>query len=241
MTVRQVLTWLRQHGSRKNVAGMARYGIRARKVLGVSMAAMQPLVGELRGDHALARALWRTGWHDARILAALIDDPAEVTSAQMDLWARDFDNWAICDTTCIRLFRRTPLAWSKIRRWAASPDEFVRRAAFALMASLAVHDRTSPDARFLPLLTLVLRHARDDRNFVKKAVSWALRSIGARSPALHDAAMTLARTLSRSELPSARWVGADALRDLSRPIVRARAQRRAASARVLSGKGRLVQ
>jgi 3-methyladenine DNA glycosylase AlkD len=223
----EVLRWLETRGSKRNVEGMARYGIRARRAFGVSMGTMRPLAKRLRGNHALALSLWKSGWFEARMLAALIDDPARVTEAQMNAWARDFENWADCDTTCFHLFDKTPLAWAKTRQWSTSPHEIVKRAAFALMASLALHDKAAPDARFRSMLPIIERAARDDRNFVKKAVSWALRGIGNRSRALNAAALTTARRLARSKPSSCRWVGKDALRDLTRPIVRARLIRRA--------------
>jgi 3-methyladenine DNA glycosylase AlkD len=150
------------------------------------------------------------------MVAAMVDDPRLVTGRQMDAWAADFDNWGICDTVCFVLFDRTPLAWEKARRWSVSPREFVKRAGFATMASLAGHDRTAPDARFLAFLPLVERGARDERNFVKKGVSWALRRIGRRSAGLHRAALAVARRLAASGEAAPRWVGQDAVRDLTR-------------------------
>lgn len=226
MTTSEILAWLKRRGSRRNVEGMARYAITAEKVFGVSMATMKPLARRLRPDHALAVALWKTGWYEARILAVLIDEPARLTVAQMNAWVRDFDNWAICDTSCFHLFDKSPLAWGRIDRWASSPREFVKRAAFALMAGLALHDRATEDARFLALLPIIERESTDARNFVKKGVNWALRSIGHRNRALHEASMTLARRLAASDVPSARWIGKDAIRDLDRVLVRERVERR---------------
>jgi len=225
----QVLAWLERRGSRRNIQGMARFAIRSDKAFGVSMATMKPLAKRLRPNHELAKQLWKSGWHEARILAALIDDPGLVTATQMNVWARDFDNWAVCDTTCFALFDRSPLAWKAITRWAVSPREFVKRAAFALMASVALHDRKAPDAAFLALLPMIERGASDDRNFVKKGVNWALRSVGQRSPALHTAALALARRLAAASAPAPRWVGKDALRDLSRPLVLERLEKRHAA------------
>lgn len=216
MTSQQVLAWLARRGRQRNVDGMARYAIHADQVFGVSMGTMKPLARRLRPNHALALELWATGWYEARILAALIDDPAEVTVRQMQSWVADFDNWAVCDTTCMHLFDKSPLAWTKARQWARSPREFVKRAGFALMASLSVHDRVSSDRRFLAFLPIIERAAADDRNFVKKGVSWALRGIGHRNPALHRAAVTVARRLAASSDSPRRWVGKDVLRDLLR-------------------------
>jgi 3-methyladenine DNA glycosylase AlkD len=225
--VRLALAWLERHGSKKNRDGMARYGIVAKKAFGVSMATMQTLARRLGRDHALARALWRTGWYEARMLVSFVGDPARLTAAEMDRWCRDFDNWAICDTLCFHLFDKTPLGWAKVGQWARRTPEFEKRAAFALLAALALHDRTAPEARFRTSLRLIAAAATDPRNFVKKGVSWALRSIGHRSPALHTAACDLATELARADDPTARWVGKDTLRDLTRPAVRQRLERRA--------------
>jgi 3-methyladenine DNA glycosylase AlkD len=198
---------------------MARYAIIAPKVFGVSMATMQELAKRLGRDHELALALWDTGWFEARILTAFVDEPAKVTAAQMDRWARDFDNWAICDTLCFKLFDRTPHAWRKVDQWGKRRDEFVKRAAFALLASLALHDKSEPDARFLKSLELIEKSATDERNFVKKGVSWALRTIGRRNQTLNVAATDTARRLAASSNATARWVGKDALKDITRPMV----------------------
>lgn len=220
--VRDVLRWLERRGSRRNRVGMARYGIVASRVFGVSVGDLQRLARRLGRDHHLAHALWQSGWYEARMLAAFVDEPARVTAAQMDRWARDFDNWAICDTVCLHLFDRTPRAWRQVGVWSRRRDEFVRRAAFALLAGLALHDRTTGDAPFRRSLALIERAAVDERNFVKKGVSWALRAVGGRDRALHTAAVRVARRLARSSAPAARWVGTDALRDLTRPVVQRR-------------------
>jgi 3-methyladenine DNA glycosylase AlkD len=227
VTKNEALAWLAKRGTRRNVLGMARYGIVARRAFGVSVGTVQSLAKRLGKDHALAAALWASGWFEARLLAAFVEDPERVTRRQMDAWAAGFENWADCDTVCFHLFDRTPFAWAKVRQWSRSPREFVKRAGFALMAVLALHDKAAPDKRFLALLPLIERGARDERNFVKKAVSWALRSIGQRSSALNKAALKVARRLALSELAASRWVGHDAARDLTRPTVRARLARRA--------------
>ena len=229
--VRRVLTWLERRGTKRNRDGMARYAIHAEKAFGVSMSTMKGLAARLGRNHALAHALWDTGWYEARILVSFVGDPAALTAAEMDRWCRDFDNWAICDTICFHLFDKTPLAWGKLGQWARRRDEFEKRAAFALLAALALHDKTAPESRFLTSLPLVTRAATDERNFVKKGVSWALRSIGHRSPALHTAACDLAATLARSDDATARWVGRDVWRDLRRPTVQRRLDARARRAR----------
>ena len=217
--MREALAYLKRRGRKRNVEGMARYGIRAGKVFGVSMASMRELARRYGRSHELAGALWKTGWYEARILAAFVDEPEKVTPGQMDRWCRDFDNWAICDTVCFHLFDKTPHAFRKIARWSQSEEEFVKRAAFALLASLALHDRKSGDEPFALCLRLVEGAATDDRNFVKKGVSWGLRGVGRRSPGLHRASIALATRLSASTSPTARWIGKDALRDLTRPAV----------------------
>ena len=229
--VHDVLTWLERHGTKRNREGMARYGIRAPKVFGVSMAAMQSLARRLGNDHELALALWDTGWYEARILTAFVDEPARVTASQMDRWVRDFDNWGICDTLCFKLFDRTSHAWRKVDQWSRRREEFVKRAAFALLASLALHDKPAADEKFLRMLPLIDAAATDDRNFVKKGVSWALRSIGHRNEALHEASRRTADRLVQSTVAAARWVGKDALRDLTRASVQRRFAARKASKR----------
>ena len=215
--VRAVLAWLKRHGSKRNVAGMARYGITSTApVVGVSVGTLRSLAKRLGKDHDLAAELWDAGWYESRMLATLVDEPSRVTSRQMNAWAADFDNWAICDTACFHLFDKTPLAWGKAREWAKSPREFVKRASFALIASLALHDKTTPDSRFRSLLPLIERGATDDRNFVKKGVSWALRSLKRRGPRVRAAARALAQQLAQSDDPTKRWVGKDGLRDLTR-------------------------
>ena len=221
-----ILDWLERNGTRRYKDGLARYGIVAPKAFGVPVGTLLKLAKRHGKDHALAAALWKSGWYEARLLAAMIDDPKQVTRGQMNAWAKDFDNWGVCDTVCWHLFDCTPFAWETLRRWSTSRDEFVKRAAFAMMAGQAGHDKTAADTRFLALLPLIERGARDDRNFVKKAVSWALRRIGHRNLALHAAASALAGRLAASDEPLCRWVGKDVLRDLSRPMVRARLARR---------------
>lgn len=221
-----MLAWLKRHGTKRNRDGMARYAITAPKVFGVSMATLQELARELGRDHALAEALWQTGWYEARMLTAFVDEPARVTAAQMDRWARDFDNWAICDTLCFKLFDRTPHAWRKIHQWSTRREEFVKRAAFALLASVALHDKQGPDEPFLESLALIERAAEDDRNFVKKGVSWALRAVGRRNQALNTAAIATARRLAASVSPGPRWVGKDALRELASVAVQRQLEKR---------------
>lgn len=224
----EVLTWLERKGSRRVAEGMARYGIQTNdRVIGVPMKTIQALAKQLGKDHALALALWQSGCYEARILAAFVDEPQRVTRRQMNAWAADFDNWGICDTVCFHLFDRTPFAWEKTQQWATSPREFVKRAGFTLMACLAGHDKTATDAQFLALLPLIEQGAHDERNFVKKGVNWALRRIGRRNLALNAASLMVAKRLSESREAACRWVGKDALRELSNQKVRAQLERRA--------------
>jgi 3-methyladenine DNA glycosylase AlkD len=211
---------------------MARYAIPSDKAFGVPVGKIQQLAKRLGRNHELATALWESGWYEARMLAAFVDDPASVTPAQMDRWCRDFDSWAICDTVCFHLFDRTPHAWRKVDQWSRRRAEFEKRAAFALLASLALHDKQADDGLFAERLPLIERAAGDERNFVKKAVSWALRSVGRRSAALHAPAVALAERLASSEHATPRWVGKDVVRDLKKPAIvrRFTAKRRPAAA-----------
>jgi 3-methyladenine DNA glycosylase AlkD len=209
--VAEALAALEALGTEEGRLGMARYGIVAAKVYGVSVANIRALAKQLGRDHDLADELWRTGWYEARLLAAFVDDPKLVTPTQMDDWASDFENWADCDTACFDLFDKTPHAFAKVDQWAADEREFVRRAAFALLASVALHDKKAADGLFLDRLKLIEVAATDPRNFVKKGVSWALRGIGGRkSPALRAAARAMADRLAASSDKTARWIGRDA-------------------------------
>jgi 3-methyladenine DNA glycosylase AlkD len=212
-----IVAEIRALGSERNRAGMARYGINTSRAFGVSMSALTPIAKRHRRDHALALALWKTGWHEARILATMIADPKSVTPAQMDRWAGDFDSWDVCDQACMKLFARTPFVTEKVRQWAADEREFVRRAAFALIAGYTVHAKEAPDGVFLNFLPIIETHAADPRNYVKKAVNWALRQIGKRSLALHGPAHALALRLAAADDPIARWIGRDAAKELSDP------------------------
>ena len=200
--------------SPKDLAGLARYGIKTDSSYGVRIPVLRALAKRVRPNHALALELWATGIHDACTLAPMIDDPAEVSRAQMNRWARDFDSWDICDNCCNNLFRKTKFAHAVAVAWAGDDGEFVRRAGFALLAVLAVHDKDAPNRQFLDWLRLIERHADDERNYVKKAVNWALRQIGKRNRALHKAAVKCAERLVKRDSKSARWIARDALREL---------------------------
>jgi 3-methyladenine DNA glycosylase AlkD len=225
----EAVTWLWALANRKTRAEMGpRYGIFTPKAMGVRVGDIQKVAKRLGKNHALALALWDTGWYEARMLASFVDEIEQVTPRQMDRWCRDFDNWGIVDTVCFKLFDRSPHAFAKVRQWSGRREEFVKRAAFTLLACVALHDKQAANAPFLRCLPLAERGARDERNFVKKGVSWALRAMGGRSAALHTAVMRVAERLAQSGDATCRWVGKDALRDLGRPEVRARLARRAA-------------
>ena len=173
-----ILAELRGMGSERDRAGMARYGINVQNAFGVSIYKLRKVAKRLGMDHDLALALWATGSHEARLLACFVDDPAAVTAPQMEAWARDFDSWDICDQATTSLFDQTQHAWSKATDWATRDEEWIKRAGFALMAGLAVHDKAAPDRAFVKLLPVIERGAFDERNFVRKAVNWALRNFG---------------------------------------------------------------
>lgn len=214
MSRTRILKKLRQLGSKRNREGMARFGIRSRKAFGVGASPLRSLAKTIGTDHRLADALWVSGYLEARILAALIDDPKLVTGPQMDRWASAFDNWAVCDTCCGVLFDKTPLARRKAFAWSKDRREFVKRAGFVLMATLAVHDKQATDRFFVGFFPSIQRGATDPRNFVRKAVSWSLRQIGKRNGHLRRRALGLARAIRRIDAPSARWIAGDVIREL---------------------------
>jgi 3-methyladenine DNA glycosylase AlkD len=222
MHVSEVLDALMKLGDPKNVAGMARFGIKPAVAYGVPKPALRKLARQLGTDHDLARQLWASGVHDARVLASMIEDPVEVTITQMCAWAHDFDNWDICDQCCLNLFWRTEHAHREAVEWSADDREFVKRAGFVLMASLSVHDKKAGDAAFEGFLSVIKREATDDRGYVRKSVNWALRQIGKRNAGLRRGAIGAALELQQSDSRSARWIGSDALRELTSEAVRRR-------------------
>ena len=230
-----IIAELRAMGSEEARAGIARYGINVDDAFGVSIYELRMVAKRLGTDHGLALALWATGNHEARLLACFVDDPAAITEEQMEAWASDFDSWDICDQATTSLFDLTEHAWTKAAAWAKREEEWVKRGGFALMAGLAVHDKEASDRAFTKLLPLIERCARDERNFVKKAVNWALRNVGKRNLVLNKAAIACAEKIrtaankcaggERGGDPgarSARWVAADALRELASEKVQAR-------------------
>lgn len=227
MDVPDILAWCASHAaSDADRQGMARYGIRAEQLFGVPLRDLRPLAKRIGRDHDLARRLMSSGWHEGRMLAALVAEPAKLTTAEMDDWAARCENWAECDALCMHLFDRSTHACGRIAAWARAGPELVRRAGFALMATVARRERDVDAATLCTWLEAIDAAADDGRNLVKKGVSWALRAIGQRDPAAHEAALERARRLMASDDGTRRWIGRDALRDLSRPAVRARVAKR---------------
>jgi 3-methyladenine DNA glycosylase AlkD len=221
----EAMRLLRAQARPGELAGMARFGIVGAGRLGLSVPAMRAIAKQLGRDHELALALWQTGIPDARIVAGFIADPARMTVRTMDSWARGFDSWDICDQVCGSAFLHAPGAWGRVQSWSLRKPEFVRRAAFALLATLAVHDRSSPDKRFVAALLWIEAAADDERNFVRKAVNWALRNIGKRNAALNAEAIAAAQRIRDRGSMAARWIAADALRELTSAPVQARLAR----------------
>ena len=208
---------LKERATQTTLDGMARYAIPSERAWGVAMRDLQAVAKSLGKNHALAAELWASRWYEARLLACYVDDPAAVTAKQMDDWCQDFDNWAIVDTVCFALFKRSPHAWPKVEAWASRTDEFQRRGAFALIWALAGGD--GDDKPFLRGLELIEQAATDERNFVKKSVNMALRATGRRSLSLHKAAVAVAKRLAVLDNPAAWWIGKDAQKGLESPKV----------------------
>jgi 3-methyladenine DNA glycosylase AlkD len=221
-TASAVLAAVRSQANPRNVEGMARYGITSAKAFGVPAPVIHRIAKGIGRDHDLALKLWSTGILEARAIAGLVGDPAKVTKKLMNTWVKDFDNWAVCDGTCGNLFDKTPLAYEMAPVWARRKEEFVKRAGFVLMASLAVHDKKAPDKQFLKFLPIIKREANDPRNFVRKAVNWALRQIGKRNPFLNEAARRTGKELRTRTSSAARWIASDALRELESVSVQKR-------------------
>jgi 3-methyladenine DNA glycosylase AlkD len=214
MDVERMVARLRAMGTESNRAGMARFGINVDDALGISVTNLRRLAREIGRDHELARELWETSIHEAQLLATMVDRPEDVTQEQMEAWARDFDSWDLVDQCCGNLFDKTPWARATAFEWSEREEEFVKRAAFSLMANLAVHDKSASNADFESFLPVIEREASDDRNFVKKAVNWALRQIGKRNATLTRKAIASARRMEKQDTRSARWIARDALREL---------------------------
>jgi 3-methyladenine DNA glycosylase AlkD len=226
-TVRRAVDELVRRGEKRNVEGMARFGIRSKKICGVSKPKMDEIARAIGKNHDLGLKLWQTGIHDARLLGMLISEPELVTAAQMERWVRDFDNWDVCDGTCCHLFVDAKPAWAKAFSWSRRRKEFTKRAGFALGAFLAIHDKAAADVPFRRFLKVIEREAWDDRNFVRKAANWALRNIGKRNHRLNRAAIESAERIRRGGTRTGRWIAADALRELKSDAVQRRLMRKA--------------
>jgi len=212
----ELIEHLKSLANPNDVEGMERFGIKGDKALGIRVPVLRKLAKAHRNDHQLASALWASGIHEARLLASMVDDPAQVTEEQMESWVADFDSWDVCDQVCMNLFDRHPLAYQKAVEWSRREEEFVKRAGFAMMASLSVHDKAADDSAFEPFFERMKAGAQDERNFVRKAVNWALRQIGKQRPGLASRCVQLAQELAESESKSARWIGKDALREFEK-------------------------
>ena len=224
-SVTDVLDRLQSKAKPEQLEGMAKYGMTVEKRLGVSVPDMRKLAKEVGRDHKLALDLWRTGIAEARILAGMVGDPAKLTDEQMEEWVKDINSWDVCDQVCMNLFEKNQLAWQKIIDWSEREEEFVKRSAFSLMACLAWHDKKASDEKFIELLNVITRAATDERNFVKKAVNWALRNIGKRNLNLNEAAISTAKEIQRLESKAARWIAADAIRELESDSIQGRLRR----------------
>lgn len=221
-TTAEVISQLKKMAKPENVEGMARFGINPDKTLGVPVPALRSMARDIGRDHSLALGLWASGIHDARILASMIDEHEKVTEKQMEAWAKDFDSWDVVDQTCMNLFDKTEHAHDKAVEWSVRDEEFVKRAGFSLMAVIAFHDKKAKDDDFSPFFSMIVKGSTDERNFVKKAVNWALRQIGKRNLALNGGAIRVAEKISKIDSKAARWIAADALRELKGEAVQKR-------------------
>ena len=224
-SVKDVLDKLQSKAQPEQLKGMAKYGMTVEQRLGVSVPDMRKLAKEIGRDHKLALDLWRTGIAEARIVAAMVGDPDKLTEEQMEDWAKGINSWDVCDQVCMNLFEKNQLAWKKIVDWSEREEEFVKRTAFSLIACLAWHDKKASDEKFIELLPVIIRGATDERNFVKKAVNWALRNIGKRNLNLNEAAINAAKEIKRLDSKAARWVAADAIRELESDAIQSRLRR----------------
>jgi len=226
MNYEEIMEKLKSMASPKDVEGMARYGINPHNTLGISIYKLRPLAKEIGNDHKLALRLWDSGIHDARLLAVFIEDPVKVTEEQMESWAKDFDSWDVCDQACTSLFDLTPLARKKVFEWAERDEEFVKRAAFSIIAGLAVHDKKAEDPRFEDFFPIIKKQSTDDRNYVKKAVNWALRNIGKRNFNLNKRAIEIAKEIQKINSKSAKWIANDAIRELTNEKIKKRVEKK---------------
>lgn len=214
MEFREIIKELESQSNPEDVAGMAKYGIKTTHAYGVRMPELTRIAKETDKDHELAEKLWQHAYTETRILACLLDDPKLVSEEQMERWALEFNSWDVCDQCCMKLFRKTPYAYNKINQWSMREEEFVKRAAFTLIATLAVHDKKVDDAQFEQLFPIIIRESTDDGNYVKKAVNWALRQIGKRNLNLNKKAIGVSINISEIDSKSAKWIAKDALKEL---------------------------
>ena len=222
MKSEEIIREIKKLANPRNVEGMGRYGINVENAYGVSIPALRKMAKEIGKDHELALELWNTGVHEARLLAAFIDRPEEVTEKQMESWVLDFDSWDVCDQVCSNLFDKTIFAWDKAVEWSEQDHEFVKRAGFVLMATLLVHDKKAKDSAFTRFLLIIIKGSTDERNFVKKAVNWALRQIGKRNLNLNRKAVRAAEKIQKIDSKAAKWIARDALRELKSEKVQER-------------------
>ncbi len=221
-TSKELLKILHSKANTKNVEGMAKFGMTSTNRLGISVPNMRKIAKQNGNDHSVAMELWDTGIPEAQIVAALIAEPDKLTEKQMENWVKDFNSWDVCDQVCMNLFDKTPLAWKKIYDWSEREEEFVKRAAFSLIACIAWHDKSISDEKLIELFPLIKREATDNRNFLKKAVNWALRHIGKKNKTLYKAAINLAKEIKQIDSKSARWIASDAIRELESEKVQQR-------------------
>ena len=226
MNYNEVIRLLKSMSEPKNVEGMARYGINPKNNLGISIYNLRPLAKKIGKNHELSLKLWNSGIHDARLLAVFVDDPTKVTEDQMDLWVIDFNSWDVCDQACTSLFDLSPYAWNKIYEWSKRDEEFVKRAAFSIIAGLAVHDKKASDIKFEELFKIIKRESLDDRNYVKKAVNWALRNIGKRNITLNKKAIIVAKEIKNLDSKPAKWIANDAIRELTSEKIQERIKKK---------------
>jgi len=222
MLAREIFKKLKSQANPENVEGMVRFGINPQKTYGIAIPVLRKMAKEIGQDHQLAQQLWDSGIHEAQILASMVDESEKVSEKQMEKWVKDFDSWDVCDQVCMNLFEKVPLASKKINDWSKRKEEFVKRTAYALMACLAWHNKEAPDSFFVKFLLLIKKGATDERNFVKKAVNWALRNIGKRNLALNKKAIAVAQEIQKIDSKSARWIAGDALRELTSEAVQKR-------------------
>ncbi len=214
MTSKEIITQLKKHSNPKDKEGMARFGINPKYALGVRIPFLRSLAKKIGKDHKLAQDLWRSKIHEARILASMIDEPKKVTEKQIEEWVREFNSWDLCDQCCMNLFDKLSISWKKAIQWTKRDEEFIRRAGFALMACLAWHDKKAKDKDFIKFLPVLKKYSTDERNFVKKAINWALRQIGKRNLSLKKEVIKTAKEIRKINSKSAKWIANDAMREL---------------------------